>query len=170
VGEFDEIYFNYNRDISNFILKITNYDYVLTEELTQETFYRAYISITKFKGECNIKTWLCQIAKNCYFMHLRKNKKITFDNMLFENSVSNSKESYPHDIYEQKDIFSKVIQIINSMNENMRDVMIYRIFSEQPYMEIARMTGKSENSVKVMFYRGKVIIKERLKEEFGYEI
>jgi RNA polymerase sigma factor (sigma-70 family) len=51
------------------------YDYPLSEELTQETFYQAFISIDKFQGRCQIKTWLCQIAKNTFYQYLRKKKR-----------------------------------------------------------------------------------------------
>ena len=39
-------------------------DFLSAEELTAETFYRAYINFDKYKGESKIETWLCAIAKN----------------------------------------------------------------------------------------------------------
>ena len=39
----------------------------IAEEVTSQTFFKALSSINKFKGECDVRVWLCQIAKNCYF-------------------------------------------------------------------------------------------------------
>ena len=48
----------------------------LSEELMQDTFYAAIKGIKKFKGECKISVWLCQIAKNKWKDYMVKNKKI----------------------------------------------------------------------------------------------
>ena len=61
-------------------------------------------------------------------------------------------------------------KIIESMEPKMRDVMIYRIYSDMPYAQIGRLLSIKENSAKVIFFRGKEILRRRLKEEYGYEI
>ena len=68
---FEELYNAYYRDIFRFLYKLSGYNESLAEELTQETYYHVYISIAGFKENCNIKTWLFQIAKNRYFLGLR---------------------------------------------------------------------------------------------------
>ena len=72
--ELEQLYADYNKDIYNFLLKISGYNSTLAEELTQETFYQAFISIAKFQGRCQIKTWLCQIAKTYIIIILEKRK------------------------------------------------------------------------------------------------
>ena len=47
-----------------------------SEELTQETFYRALKNIDNFKGECKLSTWLCQIAKNLWYDEIKKRKQV----------------------------------------------------------------------------------------------
>ncbi|MBQ8800048.1 MAG: RNA polymerase sigma factor [Lachnospiraceae bacterium] len=73
--EFEELYLKYYKDIYYFILKLTGYRDDLAEELTQESFYQAFVSLGRFRGECEIKSWLCQIAKNTYYKHLRTHAK-----------------------------------------------------------------------------------------------
>lgn len=51
-----------------YILKLSR-DEALAEEITSESFLKALSSIDSFKGDCDIRVWLCQIAKNCYFTH-----------------------------------------------------------------------------------------------------
>ena len=46
----------------------------VSEELTQETFFQAYLSIHRFKGESDVFTWLASIAKHVYFKYMKKQK------------------------------------------------------------------------------------------------
>ena len=48
----------------------------ISEELTQETFYKAIQKINTFKNNCKISIWLCQIAKNLWYDEVKKNKRI----------------------------------------------------------------------------------------------
>ena len=44
----------------------------IAEEITSETFFKALSAIDSFREDCDIRVWLCQIAKNCYFTHVKK--------------------------------------------------------------------------------------------------
>ena len=53
--------------IYHFLLKLTNFNEDLADELTQETFFQVYFSLPKYRGRSSIGTWICAIAKNvCY--------------------------------------------------------------------------------------------------------
>lgn len=43
----------------------------IAEEITSETFFKALSAIDSFREDCDIRVWLCQIAKNCYFTHVK---------------------------------------------------------------------------------------------------
>lgn len=43
----------------------------LTEDIVQDTFVQAILHEKSFRGDCKVETWLCQIAKNLYYSHLR---------------------------------------------------------------------------------------------------
>lgn len=75
--QFDEIYREYFRDVFLYLMSLSR-DEDIAEELTQETFVKAMSAIGKFRGECSVRVWLCQIAKNEYLLHCRKNRKIAF--------------------------------------------------------------------------------------------
>lgn len=76
MDDFEVLYREYYGSIYQFLLRLTDYDEDLSEDLTQETFVQAYTSLGRFKGNCAVKTWLCQISKNCRLKFLRKSKKI----------------------------------------------------------------------------------------------
>lgn len=54
----------------------------LTEEVTQETFLKALEHFDRFRGDCKISVWLCQIAKNTLFSLQRKNREIPLEDTL----------------------------------------------------------------------------------------
>lgn len=61
----------YYEDVLRFLRGLTGDEY-LAEELTQETFYRAMKSIHSFRGDCDLRVWLCSIAKNLFFTYRKK--------------------------------------------------------------------------------------------------
>ena len=80
--EMKEIYEQYFNTVYGYLMTLTGGNQDLSEELTQETFYRATQKITEFRGDCKISTWLCQIAKYVFYQCLDKNrrrKEVAFD-------------------------------------------------------------------------------------------
>ena len=61
--EIQDMYSENANYVMKFLMALTSNE-ALSEELTQETFYQAVKSIDKFKGDCKISVWLCQIAKH----------------------------------------------------------------------------------------------------------
>lgn len=74
MDEFENIYRTYFKDVYLYVRSISGNEAV-AEDITAETFFKAMKSLDCFKGTCDIRVWLCQIAKNCYVSYLRKNKK-----------------------------------------------------------------------------------------------
>ena len=61
----------YFKDVFLYVKALSKDDHI-AEEITQDTFFKAMKGINKFKGECNIRVWLCQIAKNSYYTYCKK--------------------------------------------------------------------------------------------------
>lgn len=70
----EEIYNQHSNTVYKYLFCLTGNEY-LSEELTQETFAIAVKEIKKFKGECKVSVWLCQIAKHLWYKELKKTKK-----------------------------------------------------------------------------------------------
>ena len=71
--DFEEIYQTYFADVYRYILALSR-DAHTAEEVTQETFFRALETIDSFRGECQLRVWLCQIARNQYLSLCREQK------------------------------------------------------------------------------------------------
>lgn len=83
--------------------------------------------------------------------------------------VDNSIGEIVDQLYQRQLIIHARI-IIDGMQPNMRDVVLYRIYSELPYSQIAILLSISESSAKVLYHRGKELLRKKLKEDYGYEI
>ena len=71
----EKIYKEYFDIVNKYLFSLTN-NSDISEELTQETFYRAVKSIDSYNGKCKMSVWLCQIAKNLWYNQCKKNKRI----------------------------------------------------------------------------------------------
>ena len=72
--EFDQIYRTYFKPIYHYVWHLSGNEHI-AEEITSETFFKAINSIESFRGDCDMRVWLCQIAKNTYYSYLKKNKR-----------------------------------------------------------------------------------------------
>ena len=153
----EEIYKEYFETVNKYLFCLTrNND--ISEELTQETFYKAVKKINTYKGDCKMSVWLCQIAKNLLFDYYSKNKRILdieekelFDIQALEN------------VEEQlilKDEKLSLYRKMQKLDEKTREVMYLRITGELSFKEIGTILNKTENWARVTFYRGKQKLKE----------
>ncbi len=156
--EFEQIYKEYFPRVYSFLYKLCK-DEALAEEMTQETFFRAFTSFDRYRGKCELFTWLAAIGKNVWFMYLRKNriKTVSLDLAVYDEG-----ETEPQIIYERKHRAECVKKAIGSLPSKYRDVVILRIYAELPYSDIAAALGISEGSAKVIFHRAKEILKKEL--------
>lgn len=69
--DFEEIYRQHFADVYRYALALSR-DEAVTEEVTQETFFRALSAIDEFRGDCQLRVWLCQIARNRYLSLCRE--------------------------------------------------------------------------------------------------
>ena len=157
----EEIYKD-NFDIVYKYLFCLTHDVNISEELTQETFYRALKNINKFKGEAKLSTWLCQIAKNLWYDELKKKYKNTsFDEKVDLLEVQAS----PEEKAISKDNKLKLYSNIQKLDLKTREVIYLRITGDLSFKEIGIILNKTENWARVTYYRGKQKLKEVDKDE-----
>lgn len=128
------------------------HDANLTEELTQETFYQATKGIHKFRGDCKISVWLCQIGKRLWYRELQKRKHqiVPIDAIEEMESNQNFEAQYIQNI-DKVELFKRLHQL----DDKTREVMYLRLTGELSFSEIGEILEKNENWARVTFYRGK---------------
>ena len=72
--DFEEIYATYFDSVYQYVLSLCR-DVHTSEEVTQESFCKAMTHLDRFDGRCRLYVWLCQVAKNTYLTHVRKQKR-----------------------------------------------------------------------------------------------
>lgn len=135
----------------------------ISEELTQETFYRAVKKIDTYNGKCKISVWLCQIAKHLWYNQCRKNKRIVDTDETFDIEDPQNLEEQFIAGEEKVSLYKKM----QNLDEKTREVMYLRITGELSFKEIGEILGKTENWARVTFYRGKSKLKEVDENEKG---
>lgn len=155
--DFETVYETYYKKVYRFLLTLSR-NVLLSEELTQETFFRALEALPNFRGECKLETWLLQIAKNLYFSHYRSEKR---RNVFQEPSSENFEERI-----DQKELATRLYRELRKLSEPYKEVFALRIFGELSYSEIAALFQKSESWARVVYHRAKRKLLQRLGGEY----
>jgi len=168
LNDFEEIYVQYQTKIYSFLYKLCG-DAQLAEELTQETFYRAFVSFGKYKGNSSMFTWLAAIAKYTYFGHLKKERQsrevIQLEDVVDFYMAQEYQDSAENQVL-RKQITMKVREVLKELPQKSLEVVALRIYAEMSFKQVAETMGVSESSAKVLYFRAKNMLKERLQNEF----
>ena len=166
MADFEKVFHEHRVFIYKYLFKLCR-DETLAEELTQETFFRAYMNISALRDESKIPVWLCQIAKNTYYKYLKTHARETY---LEEELHQEQEEKAVSTMVEEKQMTIHIRKVIADLDERSRSIVEYRLFGEKSYKEIGELMEIREATAKVLFSRAKVKIQQQLKEEYGYEI
>lgn len=185
----EQIYKMHARTVYGFLLTRTGSP-DLAEELTQETFYQALKSSDSFKGDSNVATWLCGIAKRVLGTYLKKQKRQDAYFAAMNKSGESGRISGEGSRLSNEDIgcvsmqasdavcqpsaedsamavwdSMQVVKLLHGLKEPMREVMYLRLIGNLSFAQIGEIMGQSENWARVNFYRGKEkVMKEVFKD------
>ncbi len=158
--EFEELYKAYYQQVYQYLLKLCG-DEELAEEITQETFFKVLKSAGSFRGQCKFSVWVCQIAKNTFYTHLKKKKRFA-DVPVEELSVDAGTDL--EKMMVDREMAMKIHAVLHKLDEPYREVFWMRTFGELSFAEIASIHGKSESWARVTYHRAKMKIKEESDE------
>lgn len=163
--DFEKIYDTYFNDVYLYIRKLSGNDSV-AEEITSETFFKAMSSIENFRGECDLRVWLCQIAKNSYFSYLKKNGRTTsLDNAELQE-LADPDALIAEEVAKREDI-QQAQKAVHTLPEPYREVFMWRVFAELSFKQIGELFHKTDNWACVTYHRARKMIKSRLEENNG---
>lgn len=156
--DLEKLYHDYFKVVYKYILSLSK-DPLTAEEITQETFFKAMKKINEFRGDCSVRVWLCQIAKNTYYNYVKKQSRFV---ELTEADEAGSNEAF--DFWPNDD--AKVAhRILHHMKEPYKEVFSLRVFGELSFSDIGELFGKSDSWARVTFHRARLMIKEELEYE-----
>lgn len=146
-----QVYEENARVVYKYLFCLTHDSYI-AEELTQETFYQATRGVDKFRGDCKVSVWLCQIAKRLWYKELKNRKRETLplDELVDLSTPQNIEEEYLLNV-EKVELFRQ----LHRLDEKTREVMYLRLTGELSFAEIGDILERTESWSRVTFYRGK---------------
>lgn len=153
----EEIYKEHSNAVYKYLFCLTDNEN-LSEELTQETFAIAVKEIKKFKGNCKVSVWLCQIAKHLWYKELKRKKNISIE----EIGDLQETETVEDFIFRKEDKI-KLFKDIQKLDEKSRELIYLRMVGNLDFTEIGEILGKTPNWARVNFYRAKQKIREENK-------
>jgi len=141
-----------------------------TWDLIQETFMRAFRSLSSYKKEYRFTTWLYKIAANCSIDYLRKRKieALSLDQPLETKQGSVCLELPDLSCNPESDLESRqkgvsIDQAIASLPKKYKEVIVYRHKDGKSYEEISRILGIPVGTVKARIFRARELLKKKLK-------
>lgn len=158
--DFDKVFRENQGFIYRYLLKLCGND-SLAEELTQETFFRAYMNMTGLRKEEKVSVWLCQIARNTYFAWYNEQKKLQpMDDIEIQDSGPDMA-----DIFVEQEFLQKAYTCLHQMDEPYKEVFMLSVFGGLSLKNISTLFGKSESWARVTFYRAKQKLLEGMKQD-----
>ncbi|MDU2094445.1 MAG: RNA polymerase sigma factor [Clostridium perfringens] len=156
MNDFENLYNQHFKYVYRYILSICK-NTEIAEDITQETFFKALKNLKNFKGQCNVRSCLCQIGKNTYFSYLKKLKKQCEIDICESNSISCLEDNL---ILEEN--VSEVHKEIDKLENVYKEVFCLRTFGELSFLEIAKIHSKSESWARVTYHRAKLKIRKNM--------
>lgn len=152
--DFEEVYRRYFADVYQYVLALSR-DEATAEEVTQETFFKALTAIDNFRGDCQLRVWLCQIARNQYLSLCRERKRF---GVAAEEPGDDGIEAG----FDDREDAKKLHRLLHGLPEPYKEVFSLRTFGELPFSQIGELFGKTESWARVTYFRAR----RKLKEEF----
>ena len=129
------------------------------EEITQETFFRAFRKLNSFRGESDEVTWLCAIARNLFNDEMRRQGRFA---EMPEEAAARGK-GVEQSAVEKDDSF-RVHMALHGLEEPYREVFELRVFGELSFAQVGQIFHRTENWARVTFHRARAKLRERMGE------
>jgi RNA polymerase sigma-70 factor (ECF subfamily) len=138
----------YQHGLRRFLLNLTLGNSDLADDLAQETFIKAYLSIRSFKGLSKFKTWLYRIAYNEFYSYMRNCKESCEEPTNISHPISTSQ-------IDATDARMDIEHCLTTLNETERTVVLLFYIEDLPITKIAQITSLPQGTIKSMLYRAR---------------
>ncbi len=128
------------------------------EDLTQETFLRAYQHLDSFRGQSKLSTWLCRIAVNLALnWRAREAHRNVVHNTWAENAISDTPARFPDELSQH------VQQALDKLPPKQRAAIILTLYENQSHAEAAKILHCTEATVSWRVFAARRRLKRILK-------
>ncbi|MBI3950580.1 MAG: RNA polymerase sigma factor [Acidobacteria bacterium] len=153
-----------------------------SDDLTQETFFRVYIGMARFRREARFETWLFQIATNTYrqvlreqTMQKRTGQQVSWESVTEDEQMASDEGEWaglwslrgPLDEVLEEERLRVLSEAIEELPEQMRQCLILRVNHELSYRQVAVILGVSVETVKSQLHLARQRLKLSLANHLG---
>ena len=148
-------------DVFGFLVKRTQNEND-AEDITIETFFKAFDKINSFDSKFKFKTWLITIAKNTHLDSIRKQKN-TLSNQTTEEDekrvywIRDQAPSVEDKLINEQNL-AELLKDIKKLKPHHQEIIQLRYFHELSYLEIAKKIDAPINNVKIKLLRAKKLL------------
>lgn len=154
--DFEKLYHAYYMKVYSYVMSLSG-NRTLAEEITQNTFFKAFTSLNGYRKESDIFTWLCAIARNLYYDELRKSR-----HGAELDAEALAGDPGPEEAVLRSDTSFRIHMLLHTLEEPYKEVFQLRVFGELTFRQIGSIFGKTENWARVTYHRAKLKIQERM--------
>jgi RNA polymerase sigma-70 factor (ECF subfamily) len=160
--EIEEIIVAYWEDIWNYAFVLTN-KHDVADDIAQDTFIKAFLSVHGFRGQSTVKTWLLKICRNQVINYKRS---AFFRRMIPVSLVISSTESASA---ESEFFANALVEVVwkhlFALPSKYREVLVLELRYSYSYAEMADFLGIAEGTVKSRLHRARTKMRKKIEEE-----
>jgi RNA polymerase sigma-70 factor (ECF subfamily) len=154
---FEALLRRYERQIYGFTYRMMG-NTADADDLTQETFIKAYRALPRTADILYVSAWLHRIAANCCRDELRRRRRNhcdSWDATVHETAMLNSPEDSPESLMLQKEASERVQSVLNQMKPRNKQALVLREYGGLSCQDIGAIMGVSHKAVKSTLFRAR---------------
>jgi RNA polymerase sigma-70 factor (ECF subfamily) len=156
------LFVRFSRPVFQFIYQLVSQRDV-ADELTQETFVRAYRNLHQLRDNSRFSTWLFGIGHNVAREFFRSKQRQLQDLSDELNQSEDTRSISPVDDVLEKELNLAIEKALQELDEERRAIFVLKVFQQRSYQEIVEITGFSLAKIKTELHRARLTLRRRLR-------
>ena len=156
------LFVRFSRPVFQFIYQLVS-QRDLADELTQETFVRAYRNLKQLRNDSRFSTWLFGIGHNVVREFLRSRQRQTESLSEEINQSEDARSISPVEGVLEKELNLAIEKALQELDEERRAIFVLKVFQQRSYQEIVEITGFSVAKIKTELHRARLKLRQRLR-------
>lgn len=149
ISEMSFLFERYHLRIYNFFFRLT-FDMDVSQDLTQNLFYRMIKYKNSYKSDYTVKSWIFQIARNLHADYCKEEKRseeLFLKTDKYTTEPADESEGYHEDDYDRLE------KAIADLSDEQKEIIVLSRYQGLKYEEISAITNQSVAAIKVAMYR-----------------
>jgi RNA polymerase sigma-70 factor (ECF subfamily) len=156
------LFVRFSRPVFQFIYQLVS-QRDLADELTQETFVRAYRNLKQLRDDSRFSTWLFGIGHNVAREFLRSKRRHVESLSEENNPREDARSTSPVEGVLEKELNLAIEKALQELDEERRAIFVLKVFQQRSYEEIVEITGFSLAKIKTELHRARLKLRQRLR-------